>query len=231
MIKAVITGDIIHSTHLSSEARASLFNNIEYYLKKLKKEYGIKYEMYRGDSFQCLVHKVEEALRIALLIKTFIRSLNPSEVYAVTKKSNTKQVRDTVFTTFIFDARIALGIGEVDADNKRLASSDGMAFFISGHLLDEIKNTKQHFAIDSDDEFKQEWETESILLDAIIRKTTALQCKVLNYKLMDLTETEIANILNIGQSAVNQRANNGDWNAFDAMVYRFEKAYKENTKS
>ncbi len=230
MIKAVITGDIIHSTRLESDVKARLFNNIDTYLKFIKKEYDIKYEMYRGDSFQCLVNNTEDALRIALLIKTFIRSLNPSEVYTVTKKSNTQQVKDTVQTTFIFDARIALGIGEVDDENKRLANSDGMAFFISGHLLDEIKNTKQHFAIDSQDDYKEEWETESILLDAIIRKTTALQCRVLNYKLRDFTETEIANELNIGQSAVNQRANSGDWTAIDAMVYRFESAYKKNNK-
>jgi predicted DNA-binding protein YlxM (UPF0122 family) len=231
MIKAVITGDIIHSSRLSSETKAWLFSSIETYLKALKKEYGIKYEMYRGDSFQCLVHNPEDALNVALLIKTFIRSLNPSELYAVTKKSDTQQVRDTVLTTFIFDARIALGIGEVDAENKRLANSDGMAFFLSGHLLDEIKNTNRHFAIDSEDSYQKEWETESTLLDAIIRKTTALQCRVLNYKLQDLTETEIANKLNIGQSAVNQRANSGNWNAIDAMVYRFESAYKKNTKA
>ncbi len=227
MKKAVITGDIIHSTRLSSEMKTELFDLINNYLKRLKKDFKLRYEMYRGDSFQCLVNDPIDALRVALLIKTYIRSLNPSDVYSVTKSSDTKKTKKTILTTFIFDARIAIGIGEVEAENRKLANSDGEAFFTSGHLLDEMKDTKKHFAIESNDNLNDEWETESILLDALIRKTTALQCQVLNYKLEELTETEIANELNIGQSAVNQRSNSGDWHAIDAMVFRFESVYKK----
>lgn len=225
MTGAVITGDIIHSTKMTGELRIKLVKAIENYMKYLKKNFDIRYEIYRGDSFQCLVKKTEDALRVALLIKTKIRSLNPSELYNI-KKQGTKIEKKTVLTHWIFDARIAIGIGEIGNENIKLAHSEGIAYFNSGHLLDEIKNTKQHLAITSDDDFNPEWETESLLLDAIIRKTTALQCQVINFKLEDYTETEIANRLNIGQSAVNQRSTGGDWAAIDAMVYRFENAYK-----
>ena len=225
--KAVITGDIIQSTRLTNEQKINIFNAIRGYLKRLKKDYEVKSELFRGDSFQCLVNDPGDVLRIALLIKTFIRSLNPSDIYNITKKSDGKKKTDTPITTWIVDARIAIGIAEVAVETKTLASSSGKAFYLSGFLLDDIKNSKQHLAIDSDDKYSEEWRTESILLDAIIRKTTALQCVVINYKLNFMTETEISNELNIGQSAVNQRSNNGDWRAIEAMVDRFESVYKK----
>lgn len=224
-MQAVITGDIIHSTKLSSEAKAKLFVKIKNYLNALSKEFGIKTEMYRGDSFQCFIEHPINSLRISLLIKTYIRSLNPSEIYTISKKALFSKTNQTVLTTFVLDARIALGIGENEHIRNTLANSDGMAFYLSGRLLDNIKNTKQHLAIESDDKFVDEWETECILLDEIIRKTTALQCKVINLKLKGFTETQIANKLNIGQSAVNQRSNNGGWRAIETMVDRFENVY------
>lgn len=227
MIKAVITGDIIQSTRLTNEQKVGVFNAIKTYLKALKKDYDMKSEMFRGDSFQCLINEHFDALRVALLIKTFIRSLNPSEMYDITKRSGEEKKIGTALTTWIFDARLAIGIGKVDLETKTLANSNGEAFYTSGLLLDDIKNSKQHLAIESNDEHSEEWKTESILLDAIIRKTTALQCEVINFKLDFMTETEIANKLKIGQSAVNQRSNSGNWHAIEAMVDRFERVYKK----
>ena len=72
-----------------------------------------------------------------------------------------------------------------------------------------------------------ELETESILLDALISRTTALQCEVINLKLLGYTEMEIARQLKIMQSAVNQRSISGNWNAIEAMVKRFEIIYNK----
>jgi hypothetical protein len=226
-MKAVITGDIIQSTRLSSEQKIAVFNSVKSYLKLLKKDYDMKSEMFRGDSFQCLVNNPADVLRVALLIKTFIRSLNPSEMYAIIKESDRKKGAKTTLTTWIFDARLAIGIGSIEFETKTLANSNGEAFYTSGFLLDEIKNSKRHFAIESNDEYNNEWKTESVLLDAIIRRTTALQCEVINHKLGFKTETEIANELKIGQSAVNQRSNSGEWHAIETMVDRFEEVYKK----
>jgi hypothetical protein len=226
-LKAVITGDIIQSTRLPSEQKMAIFNSIKKYLKLLGKNYTMKSEVFRGDSFQCLITDPADALRVALLIKTFIRSLNPTEMYHIMRESDKKKGTNTFFTSWIFDARLAIGIGKTELETKTLANSDGEAFYLSGFLLDDIKSSKQHFAIASNDKFSDEWKTESILLDAIIRRTTALQCEVINYKLELKTETEIANRLKIGQSAVNQRSNSGEWHAIEAMVDRFEKVYKK----
>ena len=159
------------------------------------------------------------------LQKTYIRSLNPSDIYEVGKK-NTANRKGILLPTWIFDARIAIGIGNVDLLANRLAGSGGEAFQLSGHLLDKIKNKKQSLAISTNDQFKEELETEFILLDALISKTTALQCEVINRKLLGYTEIEIAKKLDIMQSAVNQRSNSGNWNAIESMIKRFEIIYK-----
>jgi hypothetical protein len=224
MVKAVITGDIIHSTKLPSEHRKVLLSDIEQALKRWDKSFKMKSEMFRGDSFQCLVDPVY-GLRVALIIKTYIRSLNPSMLYDLQNRKNPNKKAAVFYTKFIYDARVAVGIGQIEAIGQRLASSHGPAFTTSGHLLDDIKNTRQSLTIGSNDEFDAEWGTESFLLDALIAKTSALQCKVLYLKLLNNTEIQIADKLQIAQSAVNQRSTGGSWNAIQRMLGRFEEIY------
>ena len=224
MLQAVITGDIVHSTKLTTEHRKSLLINIEKALKLWDKSFKMKSEIFRGDSFQCLVNPIH-GLRVALIIKTYIRSLNPSELYDLQKRKDPDQKVARFYTNYIFDARIAIGIGQTEPTNQKLASSYGTAFTISGHLLDDIKNTRQSLAIGSNDDFHHELYIESILLDALIAKTSALQCRVLYLKLLDNTEIQIADKLQIAQSAVNQRSTSGSWNAIQSMLDRFEEIY------
>jgi|ERR1019366_443668 hypothetical protein len=225
MVKAIITGDVIHSTRMTVEERTWLFRSIADALKIWNEEFGMKSETFRGDSFQCLLHKPSEALKMALILKTYIRSLNPSDVFEVRKKMQPQIMRNRILPRWIFDARIAVGIGEVDLQSRRLAASGGMAYQLSGHLLDEMKTKKQSIGIATNDNYNDEFETESILLDAIISKTSALQCEVITLKLLGHTELAIAKKLGIMQSAVNQRSNSGNWNAIETMVKRFEKIY------
>ena len=227
MVRAIITGDVIHSSRMSVEHRSWLFRQLSETLKQWNKDFGMRSEIFRGDSFQCLLKNPADALKVALLQKTFIRSFNPNDLYEVRKKNNPAIKKGVIFPTWIFDARIAIGIGEVDLLRNRLASSSGKAFSLSGQLLDKMKNKKQALAIATNDSFNDELETESILLDALISRTTALQCEVINLKLLGYTEMEIARQLKIMQSAVNQRSISGNWNAIEAMVKRFEIIYNK----
>jgi len=225
MIQAIITGDLVHSTRLGVKYREWLFKQLTQALKQWDKDFGTKSETFRGDSFQCLVKQPADALKICLIQKTFIRSLNPSTEYELTKKNNPSIKKGMVYPHWIFDARIAVGIGETDKISVKLAASGGKAFELSGQLLDKMKNKKQALAIETNDQFNDELQTAFVLLDAIISRTTALQCEVIKYKLLNFTEVQIAQELGIMQSAVNQRSNSGNWNAIDAMIKRFEKIY------
>jgi hypothetical protein len=224
MLGAIITGDIVHSTRMTASQRNWLFKQISLALYQWDKDFRTKSETFRGDSFQCLVKNISDSLRIVLIQKTFIRSLNPSDELE-NNKLNSITKKKVIFPSWIFDARIAIGIGNMQLTSSRLASSGGEAFQLSGKLLDKMKGKKQTLAVATNDKFQQELELEFILLDAILAKTTALQCEVINLKLLGYTETEIAKRLNVKQSAVNQRSISGNWNAIESMIKRFEKIY------
>lgn len=227
MIKAVITGDIVKSTDLSTEHAEKLLKKLAQMLTVLDKKFGMRSEIFRGDSFQCLT-AVENGLPAALAIKTFIRALNPSEIYDLNKRKDPGKKSALVVTNHMFDARISLGIGDATTSSKTLASAQSEAFIISGHLLDEIKGSKQRFIMGSYDEYDGELETESFLIDTILSKTSALQCQVLYPKIMGFTEIQIASKLNIAQSAVNQRASNGNWPALEHLLYRYNEIYMDH---
>lgn len=224
-VKAVITGDIIRSMRMSNDDRLGLMRDISKELKKWNKDFGMRSEIYRGDSFQCLLNKPASALRVALLIKTSIRSMSPGFSFVLQNKNNPTHVNRISTPFWIFDARIAISIGTVDLPTNQLATSSGEAFELSGKLLDRMKEGKQSIAIATNDEFNAEFETESILLDAIISKTSPMQCKVIELKLLGFNEIEIGKRLKIVQPAVNQRSRSGNWNAIETIVERFEYIY------
>jgi hypothetical protein len=217
MIKAVITSDIIRSSNMTSENRSWLIEQIDNKLQTLYKvpDSIMESEIYRGDSFQCLIHRPKLALKTALILKTFVKGLIPPNL----ESSGEKEIKR------VFNVRMSLAVGEVDAETGKIGTSNGEAFRLSGRKLDEMKKLKQTFCITSNDAFDEELATESVLLNFILAKSTALQSQVLALKLEGITEMGIAEKLNIQQAAVNQRATSGGWHAIDAMVKRFENIY------
>lgn len=228
VIKAVITGDIIHSSRIRTEHKVLLYDSISDALRTWDKDFKMKSEFYRGDSFQCLVHSVKDALRVALIIKAYIRSLTPSEKHTTVKGKQIPVIRSQsgfFHSAFIFDARITIGIGTTNSEKRRLGTSDGEAFQLSGRELDEIKLTKRSISVVTNDKYADELRTESIMLNAVLDKTTALQCEVIYLKLLGYTEIEMEKLLKVNQSAINQRANSANWFAIETFVKRFESVY------
>lgn len=109
---AVLTGDIINSRKLNSNEWLPVLKN---YFKELAKE-NIRWEIYRGDSFQ-LELPVQQALSTAVKLKALIKS-----------KGN-------------IDVRIAIGIGDKNYHAKNVTESNGTAYINSGDAFEKIKNT------------------------------------------------------------------------------------------
>ena len=78
ILHAIITGDIVSSGKIKPATRQKLFEAINGLLKKLKKKWIREYETYRGDSLQCTAASPEKALRIALIIRSFLRAYTPN---------------------------------------------------------------------------------------------------------------------------------------------------------
>ncbi len=224
---AAISGDIIQSSRMNPMMRQWLMRSLKETLGQWSEYFGMGSELIRGDSFQCLTHPPHTALLIALVIRTYIRSLSPIATHDLYNRENPAFSKAILLTSWQFDVRIAIGIGGIDYVGDTLAESDGEAFHLSGRALDLLKDKRQHLAIVSDDEYREELASMSILLDAILSRTTALQCEVIHLKLLGHTEIAIGDMLKINQSAVNQRSIAGNWRAIRSAVKRFEKIYAE----
>lgn len=222
-MNAVITGDLVHFTELLKEDKLQLLGNINLSLKQWAKDFEMEYEFYRGDSFQCFLEHPHYSLRLALIIKAYIKSLNNLEEGSVDRPTTGKKT--VVFTLMEFDSRISLGIAGNNFRTESLAMSNGDAFVLSGHNLDRLKDSRYKIGIDTDDQNKRELETGAVLLDHIMSRATAFQSEVIYLKLLGYNETEISKKLEVNQSAINQRSTAAGWNAIHTFVERFEELY------
>lgn len=219
MLAAIITGDIIDSTKLNEEEGKLLINGLTEFLHQLEQESDIRGEIFRGDSIQLLVNIPKDALKIALLLKMYVKGI----LVGQSEKMNRQEMNKAVHKS-PFDIRLALGIGEINHLNEKLSISQGEAFNLSGRLLDEMKN-RQTIAIRTTDVFNNEFEASFKLLDFILSNATQNQCEVIFYKLQGLTEVEISEKIGVNQSAINQRSNSSGWNAIFSLTQRFQEIY------
>lgn len=94
MVKGIITGDIVDSTHIPTEFKEEIQKVLKAVVDDFTPSVSLSYEMYRGDSFQFVVDKAEHALSVAIAIRTALKAHTPK-------------------TLEQWDARIAIGIGTV----------------------------------------------------------------------------------------------------------------------
>jgi hypothetical protein len=227
-ITGVITGDIVASRELSIESRKTLYADLKKFMEELQKKKWVKaFEMFRGDSLQCVARNPEESLRVALMIRAFMKCYITAEHRSSLKEGKEKSSAKGYFQGKQ-DIRISVGIGGTDFIKAgSLAHSDGEAFHLSGEGLDGLKNTSYRIIVKTGfDSFNEPLEPAILLLDAVIEKWTQHQAEIILFKLQDLKEEEIARKIGISQSAVSQRTKNSQWNAIEKLLQWFEKSTK-----
>ncbi|HEY1113246.1 MAG TPA: hypothetical protein VGE66_06775 [Chitinophagaceae bacterium] len=207
----VITADIVASRDLSPKRREALYADVKAGLQALKKEGWLaSYELYRGDSFQCVAARPELALRVALLIRSFFKAYSgPGDSGSDSK----------------YDVRIAAAVGGVDFFSKTdLAHSDGEAFRLSGEGLDSLRDVPWRLALRTGDAALTESLAPAVLLlDAVLQKWTAPGAEAVFYRLKELKEEAISRQVGVSQPAINQRLKAAQWYAVDALLQYFEK--------
>ncbi len=227
MIKAVISGDIVASTSLSIDGRELVEDAIKELIEELKEKFDTYTRMIKGDYLECVIPNPTEALRVALAIKSFIKSI-PIEKTPLYKTNN----RVKLFKTH--GIRLAIGYGELSRFKPSEGIIDGEAIYLSGRTINEfstynkervvIKNTL--FFNSHNNSLNKQVEPLIALLDVLIGKATSKQCKVLYLKLMGNNEEAIASKLKISQSVVNQHSTSIGWNAIDKAVTYFSEIIK-----
>jgi hypothetical protein len=228
MKKAVISGDIVASTSLTDAGRTHIEENLNKLLVELHAKYKMFGRMIKGDYLECVVPDPDDALRLALIIKAFIKSISGDDIL-----SND----DSRFKFFkMHGIRLAIGYGELTRFEPAKGIIDGEAIYLSGRRINEeltynkerivIKNTL--FFVSGNEALNREFEPLLALIDVLMSKATAKQCEVLYMKLMNLNEEAISIKMNIAQPVVNQHSTSVGWNAIEKAVIRYAEVIKRN---
>ena len=98
---ATISADVVSSTALSKEAMIELNERLKKCLSTLELRYqGFWGRIVKGDSIECVMDFPEDAFEAALILKTLVKSFEPSDV------NDSKRFNR-------YGLRIAIGIGEM----------------------------------------------------------------------------------------------------------------------
>jgi len=224
MMYSVLSGDIVSSTSLHSKDRSLVENELTKLLNNLEDEFNVYGRIIKGDYIECVVPKAEDGLRVALAIKSFVKSI-PVELSTYKKDKN----RVRLFKTH--GLRLAIGYGPLSRYNPKEGIIDGEAIYLSGREISGmsthnkervvIKNTL--FFVSENEGLNNRFKPIFELLDTLLSKATARQSEVLYLKLLNQQEDKIAKTLGIGQSAVNRHSTSVGWNAIETAVVDFSK--------
>lgn len=219
MQNATISADIVSSTSLSVIDLTHLQSVIRRFLNELSREsqdedWG---RLFKGDSVEIFLKDPHKALRTALLLKALVKKTF-IESNMLAKQRPFKR----------FGIRMAIGIGEMRMADKVRDVLDGEAIYYSGRLLEKsdregLSVKRSMFFACKVPSLSEQMDVMLGLLDVLFKDATSRQSEILYYKLLGLNEEEIAEKLNIKQSAVNQHSNAVGWKAIESAVNYFEK--------
>jgi SatD family (SatD) len=177
---AVITGDIINSKKI----------NPKKWLKPLKRELdkiGMSpkfWEIFRGDSFQVIINKPENALQWAIKIKAVLKSIQD------------------------IDVRMAIGIGDISYNAPKITESNGSAFVNSGEKFEMLRKQKQNLAVKSNRaDFDKEMNLFLRLALIAMDNWTVNAAEIVNTTLENpgKLQEELGRIVGIKQNAISNR--------------------------
>lgn len=205
-MKAILSGDIIHSSALKGEGAwlkvlKEIFSGIETKFDVL----GSGAQIFRGDGFQLGLENPEDALLVAILIRAGLKS-----------------------DELKLEARIAIGLGEIDFLKPNILESDGEVFRLSGRLLDQLKKEKTRLALDSPyPDLNAEMSVSLKFLGLVLDNWSQADAETawLSW-LEELTPKQIEQRLNISQPAVSKRKSSARLEEISLLVERFKTLVK-----
>ena len=210
---ATISADIVRSTSLATVDLVELRKSIGRLFDELERAYkGFWARIVRGDSIECFVPRYSDALRIAILIKLFVKM----EVSGLDCEEELQR----------FGIRFSIGIGDIKYADKNDDIIDGPAIYMSGRNLDEISRKGNVFTalqiMNAPESFSNLMDSYVALLSNLVDTYSAKQAEVIFYKLLGYKEVEISEKLGIYQSSVNTRSTNAQWGLVNTAIKDFE---------
>jgi len=203
-IKAVITGDVVHSELIALDKRDLLIKVLHDIVDELQKISPMKMEMFRGDSFQIVVGRPEASLKIASMIRAGLKSYSPTDAKEV------------------WDARISIGIGTTDYQGDSIVTSDGEAFKLSGRGLDAMGKSRLAVSTCWHD-VNEELDAGLAFVDDLITGWSVNQAKAIYLSVaQDLSQAGIANNIEKSQQNVSKTLTSAKESLLVRFLNRFE---------
>lgn len=208
MIYASISADIVSSTTLPREKMIDLNRSIKECLELLESRYaGLWARIVRGDTIECSITDPSNALEIALILKTWIKSFQTENIADQHRFSR-------------YGLRVAIGIGGMSTIDRGLDMMDGEAIYRSGRALDSLSGHSKYGMTISMGETEYEEPLNIILslINQILNNATPRRCEVLCRRLLSGGSQETADSLGISVSGVNQTLYNLGWNSIEQAI-------------
>jgi hypothetical protein len=231
-LAGVISADIVGSTSIVANEKLQMLHNMSIWLEEIDSRFGSYSRISHGDLIELVSFDVSLTMRLALLIKTKVKSLLALESQKrFERNSLTNHVENKRFSYFKFyGVRMAIHIGEMLVVDAKKGIIEGPAIHTTGRVLSKhntyeknrivIKNTI-HFTADNLN-WESEFQSVFSLLDYVISHATARQCEILVFRLLGETESSIAEKLEINQVSVNQASIAAGWREIEKSLHRFE---------
>lgn len=209
---ATISADIVRSTSLKTEDLIALRNSLRELLDDFEKDYpGFWARIVRGDSIECVVPEYRYSLRIAILIKLFVKmQVGAYECHELLQR---------------YGIRLSIGIADIGYADKTEDIINGPAIYLSGRNLDEITRRGLYTVMEVGDVPKvlsDVMDSYAALLGNLVDSYSAKQAAVVFYKLLGFKEVDISKRLGIYQSAVNMRSTSAQWGLLNTAIKDFE---------
>lgn len=198
---AVLTGDIVASSQRSLEGQRLLPEVVHRVSREVKEHFEEAFhseiDVFRGDSWQMVIIRPKDALRIGCFIRSRMRS-EPSYRH--------------------LDSRISIGIGAIDyLPENNVSTGNGQAFRLSGEGLESLPSysrmsltfPNQHQAV-----LPQALNVIVQLMDLQMQRWTGKQAEAVSGALINLTQKEIATSWvrePVTQQAISQHLEGAGW--------------------
>lgn len=209
---ATISADIVRSTSLKTEDLLMLRRRLRHWLDDFEKDYpGFWARIVKGDGIECVVPEYRYVLRIAMLIKLFVKiQVDAFDCHELLQRHG---------------VRLSIGIADIGYADKAEDIINGPAIYLSGRNLDEITRRGLYTIMEVEDVPKalsDVMDSYVALLGNLIDSYSAKQAEVVFYKLLGYKEVDISKRLGIYQSAVNMRSTSAQWGLLNTAIKDFE---------
>jgi len=209
---ATISADIVRSTSLQTESLIVLRKRLRRLLDDFEEDYpGFWARIVRGDSIECVVPEYRSTLRIAILIKLFVKmQAEDCEGHALLQR---------------YGIRFSIGVADDSYADRKEDIINGPAIYLSGRNLDEISRRDIYTAFEVNEApiaFNRLLDSYVALLSNLVDSYSSKQAAVVFYKLLGYKEVDISKRLDVSQAAVNRRSTGAQWGLLNTAIKDFE---------